>query len=83
MKLHRKLLERARTVGPGLVLAAAGIGASDVVIASVTGIRFGFTLLWAVVLTAFLKFVLTEAVGRWQLGSGETITYAIATRLPR
>lgn len=75
--------KRLQTLGPGLVLAAAGIGAGDVVVASVTGIRFGLTLLWAVVLTAALKFVLTEALARWQLATGETIARAWVTRFPR
>lgn len=75
--------QRLRALGPGLVLAAAGIGAGDVVVASVTGIRFGPTLLWAVVCTAALKFVLTEALARWQLATGETVVRAWATRLPR
>ncbi len=75
--------EKLQALGPGLVLAAAGIGAGDVVVASVTGIRFGLTLLWAVVLTAALKFVLTEALARWQLATGETIARAWVTRLPR
>ncbi len=77
------LRDRARSLGPGLVLAAAGIGAGDVVVASVTGIKFGTTLLWAVVCTAALKFVLTEALARWQLATGETIARAWITRLPR
>ena len=74
------LREKLQALGPGLVLAAAGIGAGDVVVASVTGIRFGLTLLWAVVLTAALKFVLTEALARWQLATGETIARAWVTR---
>lgn len=77
------LAQRVRSVGPGLVLAAAGIGAGDVVVASVTGIRFGATLLWAVAFTAALKFVLTEALARWQLATGETVVRAWATRLPQ
>lgn len=64
-------------------MAAAGIGAGDVVVASVTGIKFGTTLLWAVAFTAALKFVLTEALARWQLATGETIARAWVTRLPR
>ena len=79
----RTLGERLRSLGPGLVLAAAGIGAGDVVVASVTGIRFGLTLLWAVALTAGLKYVLTEALARWQLATGETVVRAWCTRLPR
>ena len=77
------LRERLRSLGPGLVLAAAGIGAGDVVVASVTGIKFGTTLLWAVAFTVALKYVLTEALARWQLATGETIARAWVTRLPR
>ena len=75
--------DRLRSLGPGLLLAAAGIGAGDVVVASVTGIKSGTTLLWAVAFTAVLKFVLTEALARWQLATGETVVRAWITRLPR
>jgi Mn2+/Fe2+ NRAMP family transporter len=81
--MNTAVKRRLRALGPGLVLAAAGIGAGDVVVASVTGIRFGPTLLWAVACTAALKFVLTEALARWQLATGETVVRAWATRLPR
>jgi len=77
------LLQRFRSLGPGLILAAAGIGAGDVVVASVTGLRFGSTLIWAIALTAALKFILTEALARWQLATGETVVRAWVTRLPR
>lgn len=77
------LLGRIRTLGPGLLLAAAGIGAGDVVVASVTGIKFGYTLLWAIVFTAALKFVLTEGLARWQVATGETVVYGWVTRLPK
>jgi Mn2+/Fe2+ NRAMP family transporter len=77
------LAARLRALGPGLIMAAAGIGAGDVVVASVTGARHGYTLLWAVALTAALKFVLTEGLARWQLATGETIARAWVTRLPR
>lgn len=77
------LRAKLRSLGPGLVLAAAGIGAGDVVVASVTGLKFGTALLWAVAFTAALKFVLTEALARWQLATGETIVRAWVTRLPR
>jgi Mn2+/Fe2+ NRAMP family transporter len=77
------LVARLRSLGPGLVLAAAGIGAGDVVVASVTGMQFGTTLLWAVVFTAALKYVLTEALARWQLATGESVVSAWVTRMPR
>ncbi|TFJ91646.1 Nramp family divalent metal transporter [Lentibacillus salicampi] len=60
-------------IGPGIVLAATGIGAGEVVISAVTGAEFGLVLIWAVVLGALLKFALTEGVGRWTLATGQTI----------
>lgn len=79
----RKPSFRLKSLGPGLILAAAGIGAGDAVVASVTGIRHGATLLWAIALTAVLKFALTESIARWQLATGETVAHAWMTRLPR
>lgn len=77
------LTQRLKSFGPGLVLAAAGIGAGDVVTASVSGMRFGTALIWTVVFTVALKYVLTEAIARWQVATGETLVYAWVARCPR
>lgn len=70
-----------RSVSLGLLVAAAGIGGSDVSMAALTGSRFGYMLLWAIVLGAGLKFVLNEGVARWQLATGETFVSGICRRL--
>ena len=54
-----------RIIGPGLVLAATGVGAGDLVAASVSGARYGFAIVWAAALGALLKYVLNEGVARW------------------
>lgn len=59
-------------LGPGVIMAASGIGASDVVAATVGGATYGLTLLWALLLGAFFKFVLSEGLARWQLATGST-----------
>lgn len=71
-----------RLAGPGLLVAAAGIGAGDIVSATVGGARFGQVLLWAIVLGAFFKFVLNEAVARFQLATGLTALESWAAFLP-
>jgi Mn2+/Fe2+ NRAMP family transporter len=71
-----------RLAGPGLVVAAAGIGSGDVVAATVAGGRYGLVLLWAIVLGAFFKFVLTEGIARWQLATGMTALEGWAAYLP-
>ena len=64
---------RWRLIGPGLVAAATGVGAGDLVATLVAGSKFGYALLWAAVLGTLLKISLAEAVGRWSLASGRTI----------
>ena len=64
---------RVRQVGPGLLAAATGVGAGDLVATMVAGARFGTVLLWAAVLGTVLKLALAEGVGRWHLASGTTL----------
>lgn len=64
---------RWRLIGPGLVAAATGVGAGDLIATLVAGSKFGYALLWAAVVGTLLKISLAEAVGRWSLASGRTI----------
>jgi Mn2+/Fe2+ NRAMP family transporter len=60
-------------VGPGIVVAATGVGAGDLVATLIAGERFGYTLLWAALAGCVVKVALAEAVGRWHLSTGLTI----------
>jgi Mn2+/Fe2+ NRAMP family transporter len=68
--------------GPGLIVAATGIGSGDVVSATVGGARYGVVLLWAIAVGAFFKFVLSEGIARWQLATGLTALEGWAAHLP-
>jgi Mn2+/Fe2+ NRAMP family transporter len=70
-------------IGPGLLVAATGVGAGDLATASIAGSKLGLAVLWAVLLGALLKFVLTEGVARWQLATGETLVEGAVRRLGR
>jgi Mn2+/Fe2+ NRAMP family transporter len=70
-------------IGPGLLVAATGVGAGDLATASFTGSRLGVAVLWAVVLGAFLKFVLNEGLARWQLATGQTLLEGAVRHLGR
>jgi Mn2+/Fe2+ NRAMP family transporter len=67
-------------IGPGLLLAATGVGAGDLATASFAGGLLGTAVLWAVVFGAFLKFVVTEGLARWQLATGETLIEGAVSR---
>jgi hypothetical protein len=62
-----------KLVGPGIVVAATGVGAGDLVATLIAGSEYAYALLWAVVLGVVVKIALAEAVGRWHLATGSTI----------
>lgn len=62
-----------KIIGPGLVVAATGVGAADMVATLVAGSRFRYALLWAVIVGVILKIVLVEGAGRYTLATGKTI----------
>ncbi|HZD53577.1 MAG TPA: Nramp family divalent metal transporter [Woeseiaceae bacterium] len=68
-------------VGPGLLLAATGVGSGDLATGGIAGALLGTAVLWAALAGAFLKFVVTEGLARWQLATGETLLEGIAHRL--
>jgi Mn2+/Fe2+ NRAMP family transporter len=68
-------------VGPGLLVAATGVGAGDLATAAFAGSHLGVAVLWAVVVGAALKLALTEGLARWQLVTGETLLEGAFARL--
>jgi Mn2+/Fe2+ NRAMP family transporter len=64
---------RWRAIGPGIVAAATGVGAGDLVATLAAGSKLGYTLLWAVLLGVLVKIALAEAVGRYHLATGTTL----------
>ena len=64
-------------------MATSGIGASDIITATVGGATHGLALLWALVLGVGFKFVLSEGLARWQLATGLTALEGWARHLPR
>ncbi|MFB8438482.1 Nramp family divalent metal transporter [Streptomyces niveus] len=62
-----------RYIGPGIVVAATGVGAGDLVATLIAGSKFGYTLLWAAVIGCVVKISLAEAAGRWHLATGRTL----------
>ncbi len=68
-------------VGPGVLVAATGVGAGDFASAGLAGSQLGIAVLWAVLAGAVVKFVLTENLARWQIATGETVVEGAIARL--
>lgn len=67
-------------IGPGILVAATGVGAGDLATGAFSGARLGLAILWLVLLGAFLKFLLSEGLARYQLGTGRTLLEGAALR---
>ncbi len=68
-------------IGPGLLLAATGVGGGDLATGSFAGSILGTAVLWAVLVGAFMKFVVTEGLARWQLATGDSFLEGVAHHL--
>ncbi len=66
-------IRRWKIIGPGLVVAGTGVGAADLVATLTAGSRYGYALLWAVIVGTIVKIVLVEGAGRYSLATGRTI----------
>jgi Mn2+/Fe2+ NRAMP family transporter len=70
-------------LGPGLLLAATGIGVGDMVSSTIAGASYGLTLVWALAAGVVLKFAITEGAARWQLATGTSLLEGWREHLPR
>ena len=77
------LLAALSVLGPGLAVAATGVGAGDVVAATVAGAQYGVVILWAAVAGAVVKGALNEGIARWQLATGTTLLEGWGVHLHR
>ncbi len=70
-------------IGPGILVAATGVGAGDLATATFTGTKLGTAVLWAVVVGAALKYLLNEGLTRWQLATETTLLEGCVSHLGR
>lgn len=70
-------------LGPGIAIAATGVGAGDFISSTNAGAKYGHILLWAAIYGAILKFALNEGVARWQLATGTTVLEGWGERFGR
>lgn len=60
-------------IGPGIVAAGVGLGASEFVLFPYIASQVGLSLLWAALLVVGMQFYLIMEVERYTLATGETI----------
>ena len=62
--------------GTGILLAATGVGAGDLITSGLAGINHKTSLLWACLFGAILKYFLNEGIARYQMATNETLLTA-------
>lgn len=62
-----------RSLGPGLLMAAAAIGVSHLVQSTRAGATYGFALIWALVLANIFKYPFLEYGPRYAIATGESM----------
>lgn len=69
-----------RLLAPGILVAATGVGAGDLLSASLAGAEVGTVIVWGALVGAVLKWTLNEGIARWQLATGTTLLDGWVTR---
>lgn len=66
-----------------MLTAATGVGAGDLATGSMVGSILGTAVLWAVIVGAYMKYVMTEGIARWQLATGTTLLEGLTIHFGR
>ena len=69
-------------LGPGILVAATGVGAGDLAGGALAGARLKLAVLWVCLIGAALKFVLCEGLARWQLSTGTSVADGVFKNTP-
>jgi manganese transport protein len=73
-KRNLSLTKFFQNIGPGPLIAAAFIGPGTVTVCTLAGANFGFSLIWAVVLSIISTLILQEISGRIALLTGSDLS---------
>jgi manganese transport protein len=63
-----------KNLGPGPVIAAAFIGPGTVTVCTLAGVNFGYSLLWALVISIIATVALQEISGRIGISTGQDLS---------
>jgi Mn2+/Fe2+ NRAMP family transporter len=70
-------------LAPGILVATTGVGAGDLLTASIAGSKAGLVILWSAAVGSFMKWTLNEGIARWQMSTGTTLLEGWITHLGR
>lgn len=68
----RTVMETLRRIGPGMILAASIVGSGELIATTTLGAQVGYTALWVILLSCFIKPAVQAEMGRYVIATGET-----------
>lgn len=75
-----KFMQRLKNIGPGALVAAAFIGPGTVTSCSTSGANYGYTLLWAMLLSVVSVIIMQSMAARLGIVSGMGLGEALRTK---
>lgn len=75
-----KFMQRLKNIGPGALVAAAFIGPGTVTSCSTSGANYGYTLLWAMLLSVVSVIIMQSMAARLGIVSGVGLGEALRTK---
>lgn len=70
-----------KNIGPGTLVAAAFIGPGTVTVCTLTGVRYGFTLLWAMMVSIIATIILQEMAARLGIVYGQGLAETVKKQI--
>ena len=75
------LLGRLKSLGPGIVVSGSIVGSGEILLTAGLGAAAGFTLLWWVLFSCWIKSLIQAEMARYVVTSGDTYLRAL-NRMP-
>ncbi|WP_270573965.1 Nramp family divalent metal transporter [Candidatus Collinsella stercoripullorum] len=78
-------IEFLKKLGPSIITVLSWLGAGDIITSAVSGSSYGYALMWVLVLSYLIRFVIVNCMQRFELmnvnGEGMIHTWAKMTKL--
>lgn len=65
-----------RRIGPGIIITGSIVGSGELIVTTRLGSQAGFTLLWLILFSCFIKVFLQIELGRYVISSGKSALLA-------
>ena len=74
MNIVKKIKKKLSSLGPGSVVAAAFIGPGTITMCSIAGAQFGYSLVWALIISILITLVIQSTVVRISIVSTKPLS---------